>query len=1051
MRTLSFASREALEIAITSALIPAEIAARPASVWQEDGALRLRPRRKLPAAVIAGLVQAGVEGDDARAPGDARAVSCFAEALLPRRVGEPEGPLGRVLLRVEPGRGWLDVAAELLRLGCDRMSYRATAAGVLLLVDAPPYYTVARAVDGEGSLRAHAEQAGDVWVELGHAHPLARLQRPEGLLLIDREGTWTLLPEGPWAPIDALLSVKLATKRSAVIAPPPGRLEVPLRLVQSGLFRAPSLWILSAKAPWDQLERLLCDLPEIAQRGLAFAVVTEGTEAGGTRERVLLRARPGHTLAELSLDAERYASHPALPNLYLPQDASLEPPLGVDKLRALSGADADRLVWLAADVGGVVATTLPEEAFRPLPAWVDYLLHRHADAIAPWIGSATFDLGVLTIERSAAPSVSPEPIPEVLLDLADEPPTKTARRPSRRPTKPKAREVGRPPAISTDDARLAALEEACLAADPEGRLAAWEALAEAYAAIGRHRDAAHGWLRVVWERDDPEIWRRWREALGPLAQGALADLDGRFSADALLAVVCALGNGEAVALEALTALADRQAQDLDLRSRWLLARQLADRSGGDLLRLTRTRDALLGELRAGLSLDRDVPAFLRARAAGLGNAAEVAALAASLEALREAVEHGERERSATEAPPEATAAYALRLLAWAEARLGRRAEAEALRAEAATRLEASDEVHVILTRMLDARIQHALEGLAPTAPLPSELMGELDALAAFTRYKVDRLREASRILEPVERLDAVQAFRRAEADPRGDAFAGLRGLLDPAAVAAQIAVILRRAFEAEAEERGRLFDGAMDFFYALPVSEATSWLEQLVERLDDVPAFHRALLLEEALGLAGHFGHDRLVAQLSDRLEQLVGELGLEQSAALARVLRGTLRTLRRVGLRERASRLLASVARHTEGEGPALAIARLHLAGGLAFLGDAAAATSLIDAEIDALAADHPIRERMDRIRAIADATATLAVPERRARAERLLEELPRITDSFSTNSHFCLSLIHVTESVVHALVPFERDRSGPAAALLDEDEHLVRRRIHADVRRAT
>src|SRR5262249_60379368 len=107
-------------------------------------------------------------------------------------------------------------------------------------------------------------------------------------------------------------------------------------------------------------------------------------------------------------------------------------------------------------------------------------------------------------------------------------------------------------------------------------------------------------------------------------------------------------------------------------------------------------------------------------------------------------------------------------------------------------------------------VDQALGGQPPDRPLSPEVSGRLDALESFERYKVDRLRQASRVLEPHERLDPVGAYTRRARDPRGDEFAGLRGVTDLRALEAGLEPLITRATASDIphEERLRLLDGA---------------------------------------------------------------------------------------------------------------------------------------------------------------------------------------------------------------------------------------------------
>ncbi len=67
-----------------------------------------------------------------------------------------------------------------------------------------------------------------------------------------------------------------------------------------------------------------------------------------------------------------------------------------------------------------------------------------------------------------------------------------------------------------------------------------------------------------------------------------------------------------------------------------------------------------------------------------------------------------------------------------------------------------------------------------------------------------------------------------------------------------------------------------------------------------------------------------------------------------------------------------------------------------------------------------------------------------------QLAGELGKITDSLSTNSHFCLSVISFMEALVLGYARSDLALGEFGRRWLDEDEFLVRRRIHRDVRSA-
>ena len=63
------------------------------------------------------------------------------------------------------------------------------------------------------------------------------------------------------------------------------------------------------------------------------------------------------------------------------------------------------------------------------------------------------------------------------------------------------------------------------------------------------------------------------------------------------------------------------------------------------------------------------------------------------------------------------------------------------------------------------------------------------------------------------------------------------------------------------------------------------------------------------------------------------------------------------------------------------------------------------------------------------------------------LTDQLPLVTDSFNTNSHYCLSVVHFVESLVRGHAADDLVLGELGRRWLDEDEYLVRRRIHRDL----
>lgn len=130
---------------------------------------------------------------------------------------------------------------------------------------------------------------------------------------------------------------------------------------------------------------------------------------------------------------------------------------------------------------------------------------------------------------------------------------------------------------------------------------------------------------------------------------------------------------------------------------------------------------------------------------------------ALLERLHGIVTTTPRHRSPVEPALAYTNAIVALGVAYGHARLGNAAQARRLADEGARALS-DDDVHRWIAGAYRARIEQAIAGTSRHAPLPVAVLAELDALDRVARYKVEALREHSRILEPTRRLDALGGF-----------------------------------------------------------------------------------------------------------------------------------------------------------------------------------------------------------------------------------------------------------------------------------------------------
>jgi hypothetical protein len=1089
MSTLVFPSEEALQLALTSGLVPPEVQAAPARYHRAaDGALHVTPEVAPDKAALRRLASLGVRVAKPEA-GESAPVLCWAELVSSRRVAVDAAPTGPVLFLPADADALLPLAGEMLRLGCDRQEVCFASGGdggsgqrALLRAVAPPYFTLTGAMEPTGGLRAFVPAVPgqhSVWVELGHTHPLARTLQPSPrtLLLISGSGPWLTAADGPWTDLYQLTDLRLPEPaHDWEPQPAPGRLSVPLRLTRAARTEPASLWVLRDNAV-AQVESLVHTLPEALLAQLRFAV------AGPPESPcIVLRARPGRERPpELGLSGMAYAPLPQLADLFLPCDGLLEPPVRRDRLRALLAPERDTVTWLHPTGGGAFrAERLPESAFHPLDTWVDYVVDAGAAALVPWVRGTTFDFDAFEATSGEWMSTG---TPKAAREPEEDAPEKSSRR-SRRSATPEpaasrpepARVTRAAPAASTGgrlapltpaqltaaEQELTKLEKDFLAldapADSAERRELWVRMAELNGQLGHRREAGLCWTRALWEASGPEaaeLASRWAEAEGAASAAELLSRaepsgdDVRALASALTRAVLVPGEAAPGDVPSVQRWLERHDAALDVRSLWLARAALDRLAGGDPLGLARAGDRLLGMLQRGLSLARDVPRFLRAGT----NTAQAPRLVAQLEALLGRFERTARRRSSVEAPPALTQAYVSLVFACGLARLGQADRARELVAAATGALDAQEPIHGFLSRAYGARVAQALEGLPPETPLPADIATELNALSTFQRYKVDRLRQASALLEPSERLDPARAFGRGARDLRGEEFAALRDIKDAGQVVAEVEALTTRALAPglPVPERQRLVGGLLDTLPRLSPARALPLLDRLVGGLEGLPGEVQGQMLGDALVLAALFGRADRATALAGRLRKVLAGLPPESPAWAQGLLGVSLRGLRRVGLSRHAAELVeAAQGLLTRPKTPLPA--QLGVAAGLAMLGRTSEAVAVFDRAFDSLAAAKgALPERLVLTRSLAGALAYAPVEVALPGLARLSEGLPAVTDSYNTNSHFCLSVVELADALVLGHVEVGQGTGERARSWLDEDEFLVRRRIHRELEERT
>ena len=550
-------------------------------------------------------------------------------------------------------------------------------------------------------------------------------------------------------------------------------------------------------------------------------------------------------------------------------------------------------------------------------------------------------------------------------------------------------------------------------------------------------------------------------------------------------------------LPAVQRFLEKYEKMLPVRACWLAWYHVVQLSDGDVLALARARDRLLERLfHNGLRPEQDLPSFLRFAGHPASNRCrEVRECLTRLSEKARGWIEDNRDVLDRNTP---TKAYADLLFAFGFARMGEGDDAKRLLQRAHDVLNGENLVHRFLLAAFESRIHNVLDGKPHAGPLPQALLEELERMVMLDRYVVERVRHNSRILEPDLQVDPYRHWeaRRSDLDK---ALAELVDLPDRGEIEARILWLLRetgkeqggrenRAKRRAARQNGTLAPGEPaarhvdrakivraglelgphlgEDFARLMLDQALPVFNALPEASDASVLEVRAKFLEKALFTAAHFGsteHVRpLVARFRGMLQARREPQAIDSAAALAEQ---SFRSLRKLGMRDEIDWLLQEMAdlvlqgknidvlaRAFDAKKDSLAplIALLYVAGSWYYFGRDHLAEPVIKAARAILFGNALTQAKQRRdlacayARTVGQATPALAL----TRLEEIFTHLHNYRDTFTTSSHFSVVQMDLIESVVLAVVSDDFTQGSLARRWLDEDEYLVRQRVHGDVR---
>jgi hypothetical protein len=617
----------------------------------------------------------------------------------------------------------------------------------------------------------------------------------------------------------------------------------------------------------------------------------------------------------------------------------------------------------------------------------------------------------------------------------------------------------------------------------------WPEMARLNAALGQRDETAICWGHALWEGDNPPAawlgaWfqteRRSPEELSAAPLRTLLARSMPSGPELRSLVILLLASGpESVELRPLLGEVQKYLEKhedlLGIRLAWLAWQALHGLAHGDVLALARARDRLLERLyQTGLSAELDLPGFVRFT----GRAASDRFRLVREQLLRLRTMVQQWLGKGTLVGP-GSFMYSDLIFAYGLARLGDATNSQQLLREADKRLRERDFVHDWLYQAYEFRIRQALEGKAHAGRLSQEMLESLaehdrvdetgldvgtlkdlkDKLR-LERYKIDRLLEHARILEPHEKISAYRHWHSRFADELDRELAALSDLTDHSTLAERLRKLLTTPKGKPRPPVPRVLAAALELAPRLGESFAADVLERVELALEKLPELlDQALLLEKALFLAGHFDKREFVQRLLVRLHLLLEEGGATWPVdKLESLLGHTFRSLRKLGLSDEVGHLLQRLSALIQQDSaltsasPGMALRLLlQVAGGWFYFGQNDRARPVLDQARSLLMQGKLFHTEQTALACAYVATLgqgplDLAL----ARITELLRKVKGVQDTYTVNSHYSLSRLDLVEAVVLALVGEDFTVAPEARRWLDDDEYLVRRRIHRDMRAA-
>ena len=1203
---LRFPNLEAVQLAMTSGLIPKDVWIAAAQAALDEDNVVIKSDGKLTRTQLAELKQVGVESLRESPVALNLNVCCWLQ-ILPLNQCKPSeikelSDTTTVLFHL-PGQNsngqnsngqnsngqngavsnssLHEVVGEILRLGNDRQSFRMLGSNgkqkylnhpadaviaqdessSLLRVIGPPYYSMLRALEAGASangvangnpnaksttatnngsagsrITAFVETHPRVWVQYGYQHPLgAKVTPPPGKwLLLKPDASWMFIEEAPFRDIYESIEFGLPNLETGWNDQPLSKkFDVTLNLTRGSTGEMAELWVIRKNA-LAQMEKLVLESDDRLLARLAFAVA----ETKGEEPVVIVRVRPSKKQPPvLVLDGLAYRCYLKIPNLFLPVAMRLHPPLRRDAVTKLLASNQQDIVWLEPDeesesTGQLNQAFAPnsvrDAAFRPVTDWVKYVLDHEQKSLSAWVESYQFDFESFVCSDDKKEKPKPKPKKD-LKPIGERTDGKKSKSSTGKSAKKKSADAVAEEQVDFEIAdfsvqqteptqlqvQLSAVETRFLESEdpldaPDRRLM-WSEMGVLNARLQHRQDTTLCWSNSVWNAslsDDLDVAKSFAQWLKCevvcsqfntfgideldllLNESSMRPLDSSLVAAYFVwaAAQDTMPDGLGERLNQATQFMERQESSLPIRTVWLTWVALYKLSGHDTLLLARARDRVLQRLfDQGLAAEYDMPNFMRVR--GLGESDRFRVLREQVIDLHELISQWVIEPVSGAAEPR-TKEYAHLMFAFALAKLGEVAESKRIMADAIGNLVARDPIHYWLGSAFEFRITQALTGQSNQSQLSENLLERLEAMERMSRYKVDRFRGQSRMIEPHERINAFTRWHRRHPDELSKRLSELTDISDREQLQSTLTDVLSDT-KTDTKTYGRVLVSAMELAPRLGEDLANHLFDEVVGWLQkkNGSTMERANLLQKSMYVAAHFGRidvvQTFVGLFEQSLPKIVSEylslqsnhapINKEQVDAIEALFTESFRGLRKLGMREEIGRLYSGVADLVEKHEPKGKKARqaknsktdidvtrplrllLCVASGWYYFGQVEKAAEIVGKVREILLTQElpPIEQRdlaCAYINCISHAPveAAIGMISELYQVKGKKRSLANIKDSMTTSSHFSISQLDLVETTILALVSDEFSLNEESRRWLDEDEFLVRRRIHDDVRNA-